>query len=184
MAAPSFSLPCDVPMPGPSAPCERQQASGCVACLQLAAPESIASCGLAASHGQTGSDFAQPMGHGFMMGHPALHPGACMICGADVKNIQMHKHIQPGFLSSLSAGSLNEGAAALGLHMPQLRPVHSVPPQQPWVSPVREYSHPTVLQRYHHSLGEVLLLPPHAVVGSIRKNVKEGMQPSIYRPVP
>ena len=34
----------------------------------------------------------------------------------------------------LCAGSLSEGAATLGLHMPQLRPVQRVSSQQPWVS--------------------------------------------------
>ncbi|KAK9918110.1 hypothetical protein WJX75_001378 [Coccomyxa subellipsoidea] len=72
---------------------------------QLAAPLSIASCESPAlsSHGQPGSEFGQSMGqHAFMIGHPALH------------------------------GSLSEGAAALGMHIPQLRPLPRGPSQQSW----------------------------------------------------
>lgn len=44
----------------------------------------------------------------------------------------LHDHFFSG------AGSLNDGAAALGLHMPQLRPVQRIPIQKPWVSPTCE----------------------------------------------
>ncbi|EIE18091.1 hypothetical protein COCSUDRAFT_60584 [Coccomyxa subellipsoidea C-169] len=67
-------------------------------------PESMASSGLAAAPipAQPGSEFGQPVGHSFIMGHPAIH------------------------------GCLSEGAATLALHVPQLRPAQRVPSQQHW----------------------------------------------------